>query len=240
MLIIFPTLLISGVYEVAAKRSGTLSTDVTASMTVFPGKKLSPFVWSKTKLRLYEYYMKFDIHIHFAGCSNLSNLEVRRFEKRLAFYVHPIIWKWRTHVCQKQYFLASSAMKNVIRVHQRNATKISWRENLPWQVFHIILDSKLLQAETTGEQQSIMHPKPLSVKEVVLQRKNASSERKGLLIKSLPFHICPNCHRICASRIGLTSHVRACKKHLSPDLRMRGTAIIIIINMKICSNFWII
>ncbi len=44
-----------------------------------------------------------------------------------------------------------------------------------------------LQAETTGEQQSGTQPKPLDLKEVVLQRKDASSEKKGLLIKSLPF-----------------------------------------------------
>ena len=97
------------------------------------------------------------------------------------------MWQeWRTHVCQTQYFLASSALENVIRVHQRSASKISWRNNLPWRVSHISLGSKLFQAETTGEQQSGMHPKPLNLKEVVLQMKDSSSERKGL-IKSLTF-----------------------------------------------------
>ncbi len=75
-----------------------------------------------------------------------------------------------------------------------------------------------------------MQPKPLRVKEVVLQRKDTSSGRKGLLIKSLP--LLPTSVQTVIESVLLALVLQAtlehAKKHPSPDLRMRGTAIIII------------
>ena len=130
-------------------------------------------------------------------------------------------------MCQGQCFLASSALEDVIKVHKRSAVGVCWREGVMGVMAGVPRRSWRQAALSRGNGRGCGQGLWMLRRGCWGGGTRPAEAREGTSgqVIAIPAHICPDCNRICASRVGLTGHV-VCRG-MSPGLRVRGAAITI-------------
>ena len=141
----------------------------------------------------------------------------------------------KTYACPKQSSSENSKRESAIMVLQESVTKISRKDSLHRRESAISHGSR----KASDRHSSCSSVRKVSCKieeerhEARKEKHRRQKERAAFQSSSTQTFVCPKCSRVYASKIGLSSHQRACKdgpSNLPNNPRLRGMSYQVYLN----------